>query len=93
MANEQGKVDRALECVKLAAGGIGLETLIDAMLAGPEAERDVLAAISQGARQETRGDADPLWAAYNEYLRDRQKGDPFYTYSGWLRATGKPNGF
>lgn len=78
----------ALAAIRLATGGIGIETLLDAMLAGPEAERDVLAAIGQGVQP----NGDPDWADYNDYLVARTKDEPFYTFSGWLRATGRQHG-
>lgn len=86
MAEDKAK---ELDGIVRAVTGVGIETLLTAMLAGPEAERDVLVAIGQGIREDVRGDADPDWAAYQQYLTKRTAADPFYTYSGWLHATGR----
>jgi hypothetical protein len=85
---DDGRTENLLAAIKAVTGGIGIETMIDAMFV-PGAEDDLLVAMSQGIKQDTCGDADPDWLAYNEYLKTRTQADPYYTYSGWMRATGR----
>jgi hypothetical protein len=85
---DDGRTANLLEAIKLVTGGIGIGTMIDAMFV-PGAEADLMAAMSQGLKQDITGDADPDWVAYNEYLKTRTPADPYYTFSGWARANNR----